>query len=120
MPVVNKIDLGLPERAEEIPDILKISLKTGSGLDRLIETVGEFAARELAVGEAPQITRARHRRELAACEAALAGFLDGSLEELELRAEDLRQAAHALGRITGRVDVEDVLDRIFGAFCIGK
>ena len=120
MPVLNKIDLGLPERAEEIPDILKISLKTGSGLDRLIETVGEFAARELAVGEAPQITRARHRRELAACEAALAGFLDGSLEELELRAEDLRQAAHALGRITGRVDVEDVLDRIFGAFCIGK
>ena len=40
--------------------------------------------------------------------------------DIELRAEDLRQAAHALGRITGRVDVEDVLGEIFGRFCIGK
>ena len=47
-------------------------------------------------------------------------FLDGVPQELELRAADLRIAARALGRVTGSVDVEDVLDRIFGDFCIGK
>ncbi len=50
------------------------------------------------------------------------GYTDipGLHADIELRAEDLRQAAHALGRITGRVDVEDVLGEIFGRFCIGK
>ena len=51
---------------------------------------------------------------------ALANFLEGNREDPELRADDLRQAAQSLGRITGRVDVEDVLDRVFSAFCIGK
>ena len=51
---------------------------------------------------------------------ALAEFLNLPAGEHELRAEDLRLAAHALGRITGRVDVEDVLDEIFARFCIGK
>ena len=55
-----------------------------------------------------------------ACRAALGAFLDGAPQELELRAEDLRLAARALGRVTGSVDVEDMLDRIFGDFCIGK
>jgi len=61
-----------------------------------------------------------HRLELQARVdgAALARALDGS--EVELIAEDVRLAARALGRITGRVDVEDVLDAIFGEFCIGK
>jgi tRNA modification GTPase len=52
--------------------------------------------------------------------SALSTFLSGASGDFELRAEDLRQAAHALGRITGRVDVEDVLGEIFGRFCIGK
>jgi tRNA modification GTPase len=51
---------------------------------------------------------------------ALEAYLAGPPGELELRAEDLRRAAAALGRITGRVDVEDVLGEIFGRFCIGK
>jgi tRNA modification GTPase len=51
---------------------------------------------------------------------ALQAFMSGDQSDLELRAEDLRQAAHALGRITGRVDVEDVLGEIFARFCIGK
>jgi tRNA modification GTPase len=51
---------------------------------------------------------------------ALERFLAGDLSGLELRAEELRLAAYALGRITGRVDVDDILDRIFAGFCIGK
>ena len=51
---------------------------------------------------------------------ALQEFMHLPAGEHELRAEDLRLAAHALGRITGRVDVEDVLGEIFARFCIGK
>ena len=52
--------------------------------------------------------------------ASLGEFLAGDPSATELRAEDIRRAAHALGRITGRVDVEDVLGEIFSRFCIGK
>ena len=64
------------------------------------------------------LTQVRHRLALAEALAALDRALDGS--EVELVAEDLRLAARALGRITGRVDVEDLLDVIFRDFCIGK
>jgi tRNA modification GTPase len=67
---------------------------------------------------APLITRARHRRALEDCLAALRRYELALLPELA--AEDLRLAARALGRITGRVDVEDLLDIIFREFCIGK
>ena len=66
------------------------------------------------------LTQARHRQQLERCRAALASFLGAPMEEFELRAEDLRRGAQALGRITGAVDVEDVLGEIFGRFCIGK
>jgi tRNA modification GTPase len=70
----------------------------------------------------PALTRARHREALEDCRAALERFLDAADSDKtpELAAEDLRLAARALGRITGRVDVEDVLDAIFRDFCIGK
>ena len=54
------------------------------------------------------------------CAESLSAFLHGSAGQVELRAEDLRRAATALGRVTGRVDVEDVLDQIFARFCVGK
>ena len=66
------------------------------------------------------MARARHRTQLQQAAASLATFIEGPADHLELRAEDVRQAAHALGRITGRVDVEDVLGKIFSSFCIGK
>jgi len=52
--------------------------------------------------------------------AALDAFLNGAPEAMELRCEDLRRAADALGRLTGRIDVEDILDKVFAQFCIGK
>ncbi len=83
---------------------------------RLAQEVAARLAR--GSGEAAPLTRARHRRALEDCAAALARAAD--VARPELIAEDLRLALRALGRIAGRVDVEDVLDAIFREFCIGK
>jgi tRNA modification GTPase len=64
------------------------------------------------------LTRARHRRELTLCIEAIERALAAPAPELV--AEDVRLAVRAIGRITGAVDVEDLLDVIFGDFCIGK
>ena len=67
-----------------------------------------------------RVTRARHRAILAAVQHNLVGALTGPTGQEELLAEQLRRAATELGRLTGRVDVEDILDVIFRDFCIGK
>ena len=72
----------------------------------------------LASGDQPVLTRLRHREALEDCRQALTRGL--AIGPVELKAEELRLATRALGRITGRVDVEDVLDVIFREFCIGK
>jgi tRNA modification GTPase len=94
-----------------------ISVKSGAGIDALIARLGE-QAEALLDGPAPLVTRHRHRVALEDCLAAL----DRSFAAIEpaLMAEDLRLAMRALGRITGKVDVEDLLDVIFREFCIGK
>ncbi len=80
-----------------------------------------YAEHHLAGGEQALVTRARHRHLLEETVASLARALDGRIAGQEdLLAEELRAAAAALGRLTGRVDVEDVLDVIFRDFCIGK
>ncbi|MBF0323842.1 MAG: tRNA uridine-5-carboxymethylaminomethyl(34) synthesis GTPase MnmE [Alphaproteobacteria bacterium] len=97
---------------------IMLSARTGAGLDELLERLtGEVASR-FAMTQAPALTRARHR---ASATEALAAFdrFDPGLG-LELAAEEVRAAAGAIGRISGRVDVEDVLDVVFGEFCIGK
>ena len=72
--------------------------------------------------ETPLITRARHRQEIGRACTALAAFLACAevSDPPELAAEHLREAADALGRLTGRLDVEDVLGQIFSEFCVGK
>ena len=90
----------------------QLSVLTGEGLPELAEAVGRRAVERIGVSEAPVITQARHREHLAVCAEALEAFLAGPPADLELRAEDLRRATTALGRITGRVDVEDVLGEI--------
>ncbi len=118
--VVNKADLGLalPPVAGVAP--LAVSALTGEGFDPLIATLSArltALAAERAGEDAP-LTRERHREIAAAALSALDRALTNP--EADLRAEDVRLAVRELGRITGRVDVEDVLDRIFGEFCIGK
>ena len=121
--VANKIDL-VPETPVAWADslgagrALYCSATTGQGIVALIERLGEAVEESLSTATAPLVTRARHREALATCVAALDRFAAAELPELA--AEDLRAAARALGRITGRVDVEDMLDALFREFCIGK
>jgi tRNA modification GTPase len=116
--LANKVDLLHP--AAPTPGRLAISVRTGVGLPELTGAIARRAAERVGDTEAPVITQARHRHHLEACAVALEAYLAGGSHDLELRAEDLRRAATGLGRITGRVDVEDVLGEIFGRFCIGK
>jgi len=112
--VASKIDLhGAPAEG------LGVSTMTGEGVASLVAALTRWAAEALAPGEAPLLTRARHREALVHCRAAMGDAL-AVRGDLVLVAEGLRAAAHALGRITGRVDVEDVLDQVFSRFCIGK
>jgi tRNA modification GTPase len=102
---------GFPQ--EGIP----ISALTGEGIDALMSALGERVAQTYRI-EAPVLTRARHRQALEETAESLRRSLCATLPEL--RAEDLRLALRSLGRITGTVDVEDLLDVIFRDFCIGK
>ena len=95
-----------------------VSCLTGDGIDGLLEVLTDEIARRYPVGGAPVLTRARHRAAVVECRDALARAVAGPADER--LAEELRLAAHALGRITGRVDVEAVLDLVFRDFCIGK
>ena len=118
--VFNKTDL----MARNLPNMVgkcsavPVSCKTGAGLDRLMEELRSKAEQMMVGNGSPIISRQRHRESLAACHEALVRC--GLANESELAAEELRHAVHALGRITGRVDVEDILDLVFQEFCIGK
>jgi tRNA modification GTPase len=148
--VVNKTDLladkgAFVEAREEItgadgkarPAYLGLSARTGAGLPVLLKRLSATVA--MLVGDVPTVsddtllaavdrrlappplTRARHREALGDCLAALDRALAAGKDTgAELQAEDVRLAARALGRITGRVGVEDLLDVIFRDFCIGK
>jgi tRNA modification GTPase len=114
--VWNKADLPWPE---ERADALHLSLKTGEGLNAVVGTLGELAEERLfqRQGE-PALTRERHREAVATASEALERALAGN--SAELLAEDLRLALRGIGRLTGQVDVEELLDVIFRDFCIGK
>ncbi len=114
--VLNKADL--PGDPPDKRGWLAVSAKTGAGLDALIAAIGDRARAALDRREGPALTRARHRAALAEALSALRRAEIATAPELQ--AEDLRLAARALGRVIGTVDVEDVLDRLFSAFCIGK
>ncbi|MCP5412795.1 MAG: tRNA uridine-5-carboxymethylaminomethyl(34) synthesis GTPase MnmE [Alphaproteobacteria bacterium] len=115
--VWNKSDLGFAR------DGICISLKTGDGLPMLQDMLQQKVQQKLSGGlaeDAPALTRPRHRGALKDATDALTHGLAAPAERPELLAEDLRLAMRAIGRITGRVDVEEVLDFVFRDFCIGK
>jgi len=114
--IANKIDIApAPPR----PEGQAISATTGEGVAALVDLLADKADAALAAGEPAVITRARHRAELDAAAEALHRY-QGVRGRPELKAEELRIAARHLGRLTGRIDVEEVLGAIFSEFCIGK
>ncbi len=119
--ILSKADLHEKPSEKLSKDLdLAISSKTNDGISDLISRIEGLLGAQQDLQSSPLITRARHRTEVETAQAALSSFINGSLDEAELRAEDLRQAATALGRLTGRIDVEELLGKIFGEFCIGK
>ena len=84
------------------------------------ESYAMVAERLETKGETPALTRPRHRQALTEAQASLRHALTAPNDQPELFAEDLRLALRAVGRITGRVDVEELLDSVFRDFCIGK
>jgi len=121
--VLNKIDL-LPPGAAPVRgptpalSVCPVSVRSGAGIDGLLSALGAAVADRFGLSGAPAITRQRHRSAIEACRDALLRAAAASLPELA--AEDVRLAVRSLGRITGAVDVEDLLDVIFRDFCIGK
>lgn len=116
--VGNKADLGPVPPVWDGLSVLPLSVHTGEGIDELLDRLTAAVGALAGESEAPSLTRARHRQGLLACiEAIDRALAEG---ETELRAEELRIAAQSLGRLTGRIDVEDVLDALFRTFCIGK
>ena len=102
-------------------DRLRLSAESGEGLPELLARLTDLAAELMVSGGGATPTRARHRAGLRDCLDALRRAVEGGADRPpELIAEDLRLAMRALGRITGAVDVEDLLDVIFRDFCIGK
>jgi tRNA modification GTPase len=130
--VVNKMDL-VPEgrvtkTGEDVQsgrgaNSFRVSAETGASFDDLVRGLSDFAQQFFSGGtESVIVTRQRHRKALMECAEALGkGRLEGEgLRREDMIAEELRRAGRALGRLVGRIDVEDVLDVIFRDFCIGK
>jgi tRNA modification GTPase len=126
--VRNKIDLdasGRPMAQEQgqgqhAPAGFNISASRGDGIPKLISALVGFAQDYFGSGEAGLIGRTRQRKLLGDAADSLRRSVAVAERGEELAAEELRAAAHSLGKLLGRVDVEDVLDVIFREFCVGK
>jgi tRNA modification GTPase len=114
--VANKSDC---DGFSNLPDAIPMSARDGKNIEALLQTIESRLKNLYATRQSsPSPTRARHRAALEECKAFIAAALNQ--EAPELIAEETRSAASALGRITGRVDVDDLLDIVFRDFCIGK
>ena len=131
--VLNKSDIARPARPLVVNGrrAMPLSARTGAGISALLVRLEEDVALRWSPGQKPALARVRHRQALERCAVSLGRIRavseatagePGTVEPrpLEIVAEDLRLAIRELGRITGRVDVEDILDVIFRDFCIGK
>jgi tRNA modification GTPase len=96
----------------------EISAARGDGVQELMAALVGHAENVFGSGEGGLIGRERQRTLLRETAASLQRSVEAKGEEFV--AEDLRAAAHSLGRLLGRVDVEDILDKIFREFCVGK
>ena len=99
---------------------VSISVKTGDGMTELFSKIEHIVRERMALQDTPVLTRMRHQKALEETVDHLIRFEANAGMDAVLAAEDVRMAVRALGRITGRVSVEDMLDIVFADFCIGK
>tara|TARA_Y100000385_G_scaffold41963_1_gene39023 strand:+ start:49 stop:1383 length:1335 start_codon:yes stop_codon:yes gene_type:complete len=119
--IMNKTDRQTSAKTRN-PNWLYMSVKTGDGLSNVLEKITDVALLKMGEHGSVSITQTRHRKLISECIYLLGNARLGLLnkDDLELVAEDIRSANHSIGRITGKVDVEDLLDIVFTDFCIGK
>jgi tRNA modification GTPase len=130
---LTKVINGLATTSSSEPDFTKneqrfdvswpfrLSAETGSSVGPLLAALARRAAETVGSGEPALLTRQRHRQTLEVTLAALRrALVEPAASREDLLAEELRLAATSLGKLTGRIDVEDILDVIFRDFCIGK
>ncbi|MAC88400.1 tRNA uridine-5-carboxymethylaminomethyl(34) synthesis GTPase MnmE [Maricaulis sp.] len=115
--VLNKLDLG---SVSERDGAYRLSAKSGDGVEALEARIEQIVRDRLSAREMPALSRVRHRRAVETALEALSRCRDQLADAPELAGEDARLAVRALESLTGRVDVEDILDRVFSQFCIGK
>jgi tRNA modification GTPase len=118
--VFTKSDVLPPDVKQDFSQGLCISAEQNDNIDVLLKKMEDFARSAVSDGHAGLIARERHRKAFEAAAQALARVLANPEAPAELLAEDLRVAMYALQRLTGAVDVEDILGEIFSRFCIGK
>jgi tRNA modification GTPase len=116
--VRNKADLLHAERESDSERILAISCATGDGVENLLAQLGALVGEMFISASPAYITRQRHRDFL----VQALKHLDEARKSgpMEIVCEELRAAAHSIGRITGKIVTDDILDEIFRSFCIGK
>ncbi|RXW20030.1 hypothetical protein EST38_g5821 [Candolleomyces aberdarensis] len=104
----------------------KVSLATGDGTEEFLEGFAEVLRKRFGMDDilsdaaSPVITRSRHRDHLQSAKMHLETFLEYGPDDVVFAAEELRYAANAIGKVTGAIGVEDILDAVFRDFCIGK
>ena len=101
-------------------ECLPVSARSGFGLEELIDHIRSIVSDRMELSDAPVLTRLRHRAALEEAIDHFDRFSQNAGHDAVLAAEDIRMAVRAIGRITGRVGVEDMLDIVFSDFCIGK
>jgi len=118
--IANKSDLLKPAQKSTLKKegCLLLSAKTKDGLPQLFDKIKSTIQNTFSSQSTQIITRARYRESLKECLENLEMFSFN--KPIELSAEDIRLAARALGKITGQIEVDEILDKIFGSFCIGK
>ena len=120
--LINKADQAATTKKKMAVGYPLVSVKTGYGLERALSELTTIAKKKMGTQRLTTITQARHRARLNDCLVALkkAHFGLQNHADLELIAEDFRSAIYCIGRITGHIDIEDLLDVVFKEFCIGK
>ena len=119
--LLNKADINAKQKHEFNADMILASVKKNENIDKLIDKLKDKLSNKFTSNDNILITRERHRIKLNQCLKEIDNFLKKDQnKDVELAAEDLRQATKHLSSIVGKVDVEEILDSIFKDFCIGK